>query len=813
MIKLQNVNKYFNKGKKNQIHVINETSLDLGTTGLVALLGPSGSGKTTLLNAIGGLDKVNRGDIFVNGQRVTGKGAAKVDKIRNLNIGYIFQDYKLIENMTVYENVAIPLRMLGIKDEEEIKKRITYVLETLGIYRYRNRMAGMLSGGERQRVGIARAIAKNPKIIIADEPTGNLDSANSIEIMNIIKAISRDRLVVLVTHEVELAKFYASRIIELQDGKVLRDYQNAADNNLDYRIDNKVYLRDFEKQEKLSSENLKVNFYGTCQDKIDIDIVIKNGNIYIKSRDDQRVEVIDKGSAIELIDDHYKEIDKTLYEEYQFNFDQVADGSIIEKYSSIIGFLPSFLKGFKKIMAYPVMKKLLFIGFLLAGMFITYSFSSIYAGFDIKDKDFIQSNRDYLSVNMPKVQVEDYLTYEALPEVEYMLPGESLAAFDFKLDFYYQSSYAQTQIKGSLTHVSRLEEGNLICGRMPENVYEIVVDKLSLDRMFEEGSAKMVGISTPEQMIGQKVYVNNLSPFTIVGVTNLSQPVIYVSPHLITDILYNGRTSATEDYMDMEEAQTTNILNYANINKEYTLKKGSYPEGDYETIVPYSRAEEYKLNKEIDTQINGRKLKVVGYYESTEDLDFFLVNQNTIKYSVISTTEGFTVCPAGDKEAALSVLREAYNLNVKDSYLVDKDRYTQERSAMVKSTIIMSLIILAISLIEILLMMRSSFLSRIKEIGILRAIGVKKTDIYKMFLGEITAITTIGSLTGIVLMSYALGKLSKITYLSTMFAMNPVVFFGAVIVVYLFNGIVGLIPVYNTMRKTPAAILARQDVD
>lgn len=167
MIRLIGVNKYFNKGKKNQIHAINDTTLELENKGLVALLGPSGSGKTTLLNAIGGLDKVNKGDIFVDDKKITGKSASKVDEIRNLNIGYIFQDYKLVDSMTVYENVAMVLRMIGIKDESEIKKRCDYILETLGIYRYRNRMADMLSGGERQRVGIARAIAKNPKIIIA----------------------------------------------------------------------------------------------------------------------------------------------------------------------------------------------------------------------------------------------------------------------------------------------------------------------------------------------------------------------------------------------------------------------------------------------------------------------------------------------------------------------------------------------------------------------------------------------------------------------------------------------------------------------
>ena len=191
MIKLEKVNKYFYRHKKNEIHVIDNTSIELNKNGLVSLLGPSGCGKTTLLNVIGGLDKVNKGKIYVDGKKITNRSVSKVDKIRNLNIGYIFQDYNLIENMTVYDNVALSLRINGIKNSEEIKKRVTYVLEKVDMYKYRNRLASMLSGGQRQRVGIARAIVKDPKIIIADEPTGNLDSKNTIEVMNIIKAISK----------------------------------------------------------------------------------------------------------------------------------------------------------------------------------------------------------------------------------------------------------------------------------------------------------------------------------------------------------------------------------------------------------------------------------------------------------------------------------------------------------------------------------------------------------------------------------------------------------------------------------------------
>ena len=248
MIKIDKLNKYYNKGRKNQIHVINDTSIELPSKGLVALLGPSGCGKTTLLNAIGGLDKVNKGNIYINNKKITRRNTNKIDNIRNLNIGYIFQDYKLIDNMTVYDNVSMPLKMIGIKDKEEIKRRVDYILDRLGIYRYRHRPCGMLSGGERQRVGIARALVKNPDIILADEPTGNLDSKNTIEIMNIIKSISKDKLVILVTHEVDLAKFYATRIIELIDGKIVNDYENKNSDEIDYRIDNKFYLKDFKYQ-------------------------------------------------------------------------------------------------------------------------------------------------------------------------------------------------------------------------------------------------------------------------------------------------------------------------------------------------------------------------------------------------------------------------------------------------------------------------------------------------------------------------------------------------------------------------------------
>ena len=250
------------------------------------------------------------------------------------------------------------LRMIGIKEKKEVEKRVNYVLESVNMYRYRNRPARMLSGGERQRVAIARALVKNPSIVIADEPTGNLDSKNSLEIMNIIKAISKDKLVIVVTHEVELATFYASRIIEIEDGKIVKDYVNETKDDLDYRLDHKIYLKDFEYQDKIENAHVNLNIYSDKQEKLDIKLMMKNGNIYIQA-EQAKVEVVDENSAVELIDDHYKKIDKSIYQEYEYNLDKVIDQKMKPRYSSIYGIAKSILYGFRKLSSYSVLKKIL----------------------------------------------------------------------------------------------------------------------------------------------------------------------------------------------------------------------------------------------------------------------------------------------------------------------------------------------------------------------------------------------------------------------------------------------------------------------
>ena len=719
--------------------------------------------------------------------------------------------------MSVFDNIAISLRMIGLKNKKEITKRVNYVLEAVNMYRYRNRPAGMLSGGEKQRVAIARAIVKNPSIVIADEPTGNLDSKNSLEIMNIIKAISKEKLVILVTHEVDLAKFYATRVIELQDGKIINDYENTSAESLEYRLDNKIYLKDFKDINNFRNNKINIDVYSDNENaNMNVKLVFKNNGIFIQA-ENKKIEVVDDNSSIEFVNDHYKKIDKSIYEKYKYNIEEIADNKYKVKYSSIYGIMKSIKAGFNRILNYSVLKKFLLLGFLASSMFVVYSVCNIAGATDIRESDYITIDKNYLYVDSAKVNVNDYLKYEKLKNVDYILPGDTSVSFKIKMDTYYQVARNSYELRGSLVDISKINEDLITSGRMPKNDYEIVIDKKVVDNMLSDqfSTFKAMGINSAEDLLNKVVNIDEMKDFTIVGIVDKLSPSIYVKKNLFINILNNMKQSDSllgfyfdEDNTDKEAV----IQDYTLYLDDITLTKGKLPKNDYEIIVNSINSEEMKLNKTIDTKVNGKSLKVVGYYDSKTNKQEYLANNNTVKYNIISKNNGFTIYPK-DKLSVVNEFQNKYNLNIIDIYERDKQNYIQSKHDEIVSSVIFAGVILAISLIEIYLMMRSSFLSRIKEVGVLRAIGIKRKDIYRMFLGETIAITTIASLPGIALMTYILKQISKISYVDRMFIVNFKTVAISILIVYLFNILVGLLPLFKVVRKTPAKILARHDVE
>ena len=208
MIVVKNLTKVY-KTRGRDVRALNNVSFTLPDTGMVFIVGKSGSGKSTLLNLISGLDKFSSGQIIAGGNPLDGMTSKMREKYLSSYIGYIFQDYRLIEDFTVQQNVALAA------DISDSKRSPEEYIRLVGLEGYENRLPKELSGGQKQRVAIARALVKNPKVILADEPTGNLDQATTKEILHILKAISKNTLVVIVSHNLRDADEYADRIIEL----------------------------------------------------------------------------------------------------------------------------------------------------------------------------------------------------------------------------------------------------------------------------------------------------------------------------------------------------------------------------------------------------------------------------------------------------------------------------------------------------------------------------------------------------------------------------------------------------------------------
>ncbi|MCH5166102.1 MAG: ABC transporter ATP-binding protein/permease [Clostridiales bacterium] len=247
MLVLENITKDYSVGN-DKVHALKGVSIAFRESEFVSVLGPSGCGKTTLLNIIGGLDHCTDGDLIINGISTKTFKDRDWDTYRNHSIGFVFQSYNLIPHQTILENVELALNIAGVPKAERVK-RAKEALDKVGLEGLYKKKPNQLSGGQMQRVAIARALVGDPDILLADEPTGALDSETSVQIMDLIKEISRERLVIMVTHNPELAEQYSTRIVRLLDG-------NVVDDTMPYEVEEEKAERDTPPQENAEQENV-----------------------------------------------------------------------------------------------------------------------------------------------------------------------------------------------------------------------------------------------------------------------------------------------------------------------------------------------------------------------------------------------------------------------------------------------------------------------------------------------------------------------------------------------------------------------------
>lgn len=558
MIKITNLNKYYNKNKRNENHVINDISVDFPETGLCVFFGPSGCGKTSLLNVIGCLDTFDSGSIEFSDVVFKKYVPNTFDELRNHLIGYIFQNYNLIDSMTVYQNVEMPLDLLGVTDKDEKKRRVEYALQAVGLLKFRRRNVLALSGGQRQRVAIARALVKDPKVIIADEPTGNLDSNNTFEVMNIIKKISKERLVILVTHEKDLVDYYADIIYELQDGRIISEKVNNQKGNLNHTDVRNIYLKDYEEKD-VESPNLNAKIYQKENEgkPLNLDIIFKDGIVYIRDNSNAKINFIDSQSEVKLIDAKEEDFKKEeALSSQTFNLDEMGPMTKDEKkakgYMSLFSSIKQAFSGRRFVKR----TKFSYIALIFASILFAFQFAAVAQVFNFDKYSYTKTSEYTVAVKYKKKDQDQGYTFTSIIEDAKKQDGFISAKYSnttMKLNFafgkYYQteSSYYGMQSTFEVYYVPKtLYPYNIVQGSDLTNDNEVVISTWNAKEILDDNLAKAAGLFEEKDLIGKECtiyigYSNSISA-TVVGICDENSPVTIVSDNCYNTSIGNVET-------------------------------------------------------------------------------------------------------------------------------------------------------------------------------------------------------------------------------------------------------------------------------
>ncbi len=817
MIQLRQVNKTFNKGKQNEIKAISETNLSFPEKGLVVLCGPSGSGKTTLLNVLGGLEYIDSGEIIFGDERITKRNARRLDTIRNRKIGYIFQQYNLLPHLTVFENIELVLKMQGTTDPEAIRQTIHYVLEAVGMFAFRKRKVMTLSGGQQQRVGIARAIAKNPEMIIADEPTGNLDSKNTLEIMNIIKKISRQKLVVLVTHERELADFYGDRIIEIRDGVVVRDYINDDKQSLQVRHQNTIYLRDLDRQMLLESP-VQVDSYapaGTpASGPIKVTLITINNTLYVKVDGDPALKIryADEDSGLEILDEHYKGLEQADVAENEFDFAKMSLPAAPPRSTGAAISTKEALKGaVKRLRSLPRMQKLLSLGFVLAAALIGVSIALLGKLYHVNPAEFQAVDQHYVATN-----AKDVAALEREPSVVAVNPLPEQVPFALRL-------HAFDQVKTDLPLMAHPSSSKLLppeavtIGHPPQNDQEVVIDKLLAEILLGNSPYKQAGLKEPGDLVGLTLVSAGFGyqePLRVVGISDLKSPTIWMAEPYLYEIAVNGtarnrtapRLGTWRPERDLEIVQGGRLPERAGevlYPEKFRLLKGYTPgaalpvhdgaEGPGDTIVGFytaANAEMNTVNEEV-VMTTAAALKETYFARARKDRPVLAYTDDVGGTVSALQSQGFKAIATYEQSL------KQFQADVRRGY------YT---------LLLFAAVLLGLSLLQLYFMIRSSLLARIYDIGVYRALGASRWDIHKMFVFEIAVLTTVTSMVGYAITTMIIKEIEKaLPPQFTLFHFPVPYIVGGVALIYAINILSGLLPVFRLTLKSPSQILKQHD--
>lgn len=773
MLELKNIKKSYKTGSFVQ-KALDDVSLQFRRNEFVSILGPSGSGKTTLLNIIGGLDHYDSGDLIINNKSTKNYKENDWNAYRNNCIGFIFQNYNLITHITILENVEMGMTLSGVSTKEK-RRRAEEALEKVGLIEHAHKKPNQLSGGQMQRVAIARALANNPDIILADEPTGALDTKTSKQIMDLIKEISKDKLVIMVTHNKELAEKYSTRIVELKDGQLLKDsnpVKNEEKVNKEFII--KKTAMSFWTALKLSFNNIKtkkgrtaLTAFASSIGIIGIALILALSNGFQTKIDEYEQDTLSQmpitinTQAMNMNEETMQEIAKNNEKNKEYT---------------------------NKKIVYPKENEL-----------------ETMLHINKIDKQYI----DYIeSIDKDKLSAISY-EYGTTLNVVTKKSDDTYAMVPTATN-YSMSTTSMTGIMGwtlypeSIKGKSSLEKDyDVLAGSINQEKPGIVLAVNSRNEL-DKSTLEQLGIDTSKKISFDDILDKELK----------------VIPN---DIYYNEVNNyfiPSTDYKSMYENNESITIKIQAIIRGKEDKKQLTQSGIY-----YNKAlvDEIITNNKNSKIVN--KQKEVTYNVLTGQP--FDKTASTITKDNVLGILGAEVTPSiiylypqdfETKDYIVDYL-DAYNKGKKDS---DKVLYT-DYAAMISSLsgsimdavtyvlIAFSSISLVVSCIMIAIITYISVLERTKEIGILRALGARKKDIKRVFNAETFLIGVFSGLLGIIiaeLLTFPANEIiEKLSDLPNVAQLNPIHAIILVIISVTLTVIGGLIPASIASKKDPVEAL------
>lgn len=754
MIKLQNLTKIYQSQSKEDVVANDNISLSFAKKGLTFIVGKSGSGKTTLLNILAGLDEKTSGEYFVGNKSID--DFKSLDDFRNECVGFVFQDYNLIDYLSVSENVEIALSLQSVIDKSKVSK----ILSEVGLEGYENRRISELSGGQKQRVAIARALVKNSSFILADEPTGNLDSRTSEEIMKLLKQISKNKLVIVVSHNEELAKEYADRVIELADGKVVSDSNKKAVRQSKNDVYEKTNTKplSYKYIAKMGFYNIK-NHLGKSIISVLLFVLtifsICIGQMFLGFNSEKAIVKTFSNRQLSgyLAQSIYQSEDKYN----PIEFDEYSD--INEAlYKNLLDNKSYYLKGYNISLNETNINK------FTDGSF--YLISS--------KQDLLNLGIEFYSVN----EISDEGVYLTDYVVDYLLKYED-CKFNEGITIYSEMAGENLLQYDSFQEIYQTKYK--ICGVIKTDYTDYINEKFEVKTEFDKNEFNSLEIFS--EFVGQKKifeyfpmyvtekYINeNLTSSKLDFIENSFKKlrIDFGNETCLIDVLslidsknynyqtiYNGKLKYSNEIELQEDEILINLSLYNKLFNEisYTdLRSHISFNEESEQVCNYNFNH---LNECLTFKVNQLSLnedmfelkdkKIVGIVIKTYDLsknDGFeiyscsnIVKNNTI-FGNINNVARFKASNLDNFSSIIFYSREKYNIGLKS--IQSEAIYNIEQTSNMISFIFLGLsaIFVAIAVLTTINVITLSINSRKKEIGILRAIGTKKQDIEKMFIFE-----------------------------------------------------------------------------